>query len=222
MAARVAVAIVKDNLGQVISNIGKLTTRQVLIGVPAENAEREDATGKYSAFNNAAIGYVSEFGSPARNIPARPHLVPGIKAVAGQLANILKAAATAALDGKPDEIDTAFKKAGILAVGSVQKIILAGIPPGLATATLKARARRAGKGTGVSLSKGAKAELLFRADHPDAGASITSTTPLVDTSAYIHSITYVLRDKPTGKPPAVVKPVIKSLTVPNLTTPPGA
>ncbi len=207
------VKIVKDNVGALVAAVKKMTGREVLVGIPAVNAAREEATGEYGAFNNASIGFVSEFGSPAGNVPARPHLVPGIRAAADKIAQAFKTMGQQVLSGQEFKkgqpgisvIDAGLTKAGIAAVSAVQKVILAGIPPGLAESTLKARARR-NAGRGVRITKGAIAELAYRRAHPDAGASITSTTPLVDTSQYIHAITYVLADKRRTTPGVDIRP----------------
>ncbi|SPP31659.1 hypothetical protein ARAF_0801 [Arsenophonus endosymbiont of Aleurodicus floccissimus] len=90
----------------------------MLVGIPAENSEREDIS-----FSNAAIGYINEFGSPAKNIPARPYLIPGICSVEAKTTAELKIAAKAILDAQPDKVDQALNRAGEIAVQGMQPVI---------------------------------------------------------------------------------------------------
>ena len=67
------VRVTRDRVSEVLSAVTKLVGREVLVGIPEDNTERvngDEAT-------NAQLGYVHEFGSPAKNIPARPFLIPG-------------------------------------------------------------------------------------------------------------------------------------------------
>ena len=55
---------------QLAKVMADLQRRRLLIGIPADkNARLGEPIG------NALIGYINETGSPARNIPARAHLV---------------------------------------------------------------------------------------------------------------------------------------------------
>ena len=167
-----AVDITKDNVKAVVKAIHDLTGKEVLVGIPREAAARENETGKYGSFNNAAIGYINETGSPARNIPPRPHLVPGVGAVQDQIAGLLKAAAKEALAGNSQGVNSALEKIGLLAVGSVQKVITQGVAPALSPRTLSARRSRGHQGT----------------------------TPLIETGQYRQHITYVVRNKGVAVP----------------------
>lgn len=158
-----AVTVTKDNVRKVLDAVERLTQRQVLIGIPQTADARTDR-----GIGNAAIGYINEFGSPAQNIPARPHLVPGVESIATQAGERLQDAGRLALDGKPTgDIENQFHAVGLMAVSSVQNKIAAVIPPPLSPKTL---AKRKAKG--------------------HAGE-----TPLIDTGEYRQHITYVVRDK---------------------------
>lgn len=143
----------------------RLTEKTVLVGVPAANADRGDG------FSNANIGYINEFGSPANNIPARPHMVPGVRAISGKIVKHMLAGARAAIDGKADGVESAFHRVGLDAVSSIRAQITATLSPPLADSTLYSRQHR----TSPPPTKGTK--------------------PLIDTSAYLKSITYVIRAK---------------------------
>ena len=190
------VFVTRDILRDTVKSVQDLTRARVLVGIPRANAPREGE----QEVNNAMLGYVHEFGSPAQKIPARPHLVPGVKKIEPQIIKLMTKTAQDALTAgskgqskneRDREIDKTLNKVGLACVAAIQQIIRAGIPPGLAESTLKARARRK-PGRGIGISKGAKAELAYRSAHPEAGASITSTTPLIDTGEYWRKITYII------------------------------
>ena len=192
--------ITKDDVAEFKKLVQKLTSKQVLVGITEDNADRGD-----SEINNAAIGYIMENGCPEKNIPARPHLVPGLRETVPRAITILKTAAkkTLTLEGRqdPEIMEKAMMKIGMIAVGNVQKIILAKIPPPLADSTLKARAARAGNSKkGISIAKGAIAELEMRTQlratfGPEFMPASVNVTPLVDSGEYLHKITYVVRDR---------------------------
>lgn len=75
-------------------------------------------------------------GSPARNSPARPFLVPGVKAAMPAIEARLREGAAAALAGNLGAVDNALDSAGIEGVNSVRATIQAGIPPPIKPETL--------------------------------------------------------------------------------------
>lgn len=130
-----------DKVAGVLKNIKQIENARVLVGIPKEENSRSD-----EPIGNAGIGYVQEFGSPARNIPARPFLIPGVKAVQDQVADALADGAKNILDG--GSIASSQTKAGIVAQNSVKATITKGegFEP-LAESTIKARQRKGFKGT---------------------------------------------------------------------------
>lgn len=171
--------ITKDKVSDVVMAITKLVSQEVLVGVPAKTTERSDVP-----INNATIGYINEYGSPAQNIPARPHLIPGVEDAQDGINKNLKIAANAALDGNKNKTTASMEAAGVVAVNSVKSKITGGEFIPLSEATLKARARRG--------RKGAKTELQSRA--MGNAPSTANAKPLIDTGKYRNSITYVLRE----------------------------
>lgn len=150
----------------------------VLVGIPASSSSR-DGDGP----NNAALGYLHEFGSPARNIPARPFLVPGVKAAAPRAAAELAKAGRAALTGEARAVLPHLHAAGMVAASSVKNTINQGVDPPLSDRTLMARAARG--------RQGAKDELNARAAGMTLG--MAAAVPLVDTGAMRNAITYVVK-----------------------------
>lgn len=169
-----------DNANKVWTALKKMGDRDVLVGIPAENSERTDVS-----FSNAGIGYLNEMGSPAKNIPARPHLQPGVRSVETRTTAELKLAANAILEGKNDKAEQALNRAGQIAVQGVQNTITQGNFTPLAESTLLARARRGRKGAAKELEN-------RKAGLPPDNAN---AKPLIDTGIYRRAITYVVRKK---------------------------
>lgn len=163
--AKSGLEIIKDITAEVLSKLESLPLKDVLVGVPNAKAGRKDEESGH--INNALIGYINEYGAPEMNIPARPHLIPGIRDARDDITEYLEQAGKAALDGRTESVDRALNAAGLVAQTAVKKRITAGIPPELKASTLAARRRRKHKGT----------------------------TPLIETGQYRNSITYVIRTK---------------------------
>lgn len=150
--------MITDALPDLLRRLAAVAQRDVLVGVPAGEA-RDDGP------SNAEIGYQNEFGSPANNIPARPHLLPGVAAVQDKVASKLTQAADAAATGRPSDAERHLHATGLLAQNSVRR-------------TLTTTAYR-------PLSERTLAERRARGR--------TGTKPLIDTGQYRRSITYVVR-----------------------------
>jgi hypothetical protein len=153
--------------------IRRLASRRLLIGIPQEKDARPG-----EPIGNSSLGYVHEFGSPARNIPARPFLVPGVEAALPAITARLEQAARAALAGDLSAVDSGLGEAGILGVRSVTRTIAAGIPPPLKPETV---ARRRVRTPGSSYRRKA--------------ATPADVVPLIDTGQLLRAITWVVRDK---------------------------
>jgi hypothetical protein len=170
----------------IINALKKLANTRLLIGVPSEAAPRE------GPISNAAIGYIMEIGSPAQNVPARPHLKPGVEQSRDRWEPYMRQAAQAALEGNDGRMDRALNAAGQTAVSAVKSKITAGIPPPLKPETVAARRRHRGQ-------RGRAARAAYRQFHTRFEAGIETgfggITPLVDTAQYINSITFVKRQR---------------------------
>lgn len=154
-----------DKSRDVLAALREIGRRDVLVGIPGEASEREDAP-----FGNAGIGYINENGSPAQNIPPRPHLQPGVRSVQDETTAQLKLAALAVLDGKSGRAEQYLARAGVIAANAVKRYIIIGNLTPLAPSTLYARKHR-------------------------KVAPRNGENPLIDTGEYRRTITYVVRDK---------------------------
>lgn len=153
-----------DHMKDFTRAVEMLRSTRVLVGIPAEKTDR-----KGGAITNAAIGYIHENGAPEVGIPPRPHLVPGVRSVQGEVEQRLKKIGELALDGKPDAVKRGFNALGALAASAVKKKITDGLQPSLKAGTIAARMRRHKN----------------RVD--------TNPKPLIDTGQYRRAITWVLR-----------------------------
>ncbi|RQT08946.1 hypothetical protein [Burkholderia contaminans] len=153
-----------DRLDEVLKSIAGLVKQEVLVGVPDSTAGQKEHGEPIS---KAEIGYIQEHGSPANNIPARPHLVPGVQDARPKFEPQLQKGVEAALDGDLERVNRHLNAAGLVTVPVVQNKINSNIAPELAESTLEARRRR----------------------------GVTRENTLVDTGEYRNSITYVIRKK---------------------------
>lgn len=144
-----------------------MTKDQVLVGIPESSDERQPEPDDTDGLNNAEIGYLMENGSPAANIPARPHLIPGVASVDAQIAARYKAGAKAVLDGTQSDLTATHTAVGFVAENAVKRKITQGPFTPLADSTLAERRRR----------------------------GRTGEKPLIDTGQYRRAITHVIRPK---------------------------
>lgn len=174
-----AAQLVANKLPKLAASLRALSKRDVLVGVPSDDATRQDTDGP----NNAMLAYVHDNGSPAQNIPARPFMRPGIENAKEGIQRNFASAAKSALSGQLD--DKPLHRAGLIAQASIRNVINAGIAPALKPGTLKGRIRNR-----VSV-EAAESELASRA--AGESPSITTATPLVATGQLRNSINYVVR-----------------------------
>lgn len=159
--------VTKDRVSEVLKTLRQLTQNEVLVGVPAEDAGRKPDPDDPHPLNNAEIGFILEHGAPEANIPARPHLVPGVQAEQDKIAKVLKMGAGKALEGDAKGLADSLVAAGLIAERGVKNKITDGPFVPLAPMTI---AKRKAKGR-------------------------TSVKPLIDTGQYRNSITHVVRKR---------------------------
>lgn len=157
--SRTGLEILHDGLTGLLRRMAAVAQRDVLVGIPA-GEQRDDGP------TNAEIGYQNEFGSPANNIPARPHLIPGVAAVQDKAVARLTQAASAAATGRMSDAERHLHAAGLIAQSSVRRTLTTAAYRPLSERTLAERRAR----------------------------GRTGTKPLIDTGQYRNSITYVVRD----------------------------
>lgn len=185
MAKKAGVVKTVDNFAKVLKGIDVLTNTTVMVGIPKEKDER-----KSLGITNAALAYIHDKGAPDANIPARPFMEPGIKAVQDEITKELVNAGNAVFRGNANSVTTYLNRVGIIATRSIKNVISAGIAPELAPSTIRGRINRV-KGK----ARRAKIAAARAAGTPDtrfAGAE-GLFTPLKVTNQLFNAITYVLR-----------------------------
>jgi len=156
------IEVTKDDVAKVLANIQAMTGKELLVGIPAEKTARNG-----EPITNASLGYIHENGSPARNIPARPFLVPGVKKATPKAIAAMKQLAGEALLDR-NATDKALNAAGLVCQAQVKRQIVSqeGFTA-LKAGTIAARRRSGAKGTKA----------------------------LIRTGQLLNSITYVVREK---------------------------
>lgn len=156
---KIDIKLTKDSTKALEASIKKLARGAVLVGIPNDSSKNRRSG---EPITNAEIGYIHEFGSPVRHIPARPFLFPSIEQNKDKIAEYLKPAF------KGIETSINLEKAGLESVNIVRGYITnsSNFVP-LKESTIKARQRKRKSG--------------------QAG-----TKPLIDTGALRTSITYVV------------------------------
>lgn len=184
--------VTKDNVGKLLASIQNLVGQEVLVGIPASQAERSDEDPQ--PMNNAQLGYVHENGSPAQNIPARPFLIPGVEDTQESYTSHLKKAASAALNGDNTKVQAELNAAGLVASAGARNKITAGEFAPLSPATI--RNRRKNRGTkSMRAAEKKYLELIAAGASPEQAQDEAGIRPLINTGQLRNSLTYVIRKK---------------------------
>lgn len=171
-------------------NIRLLSTVEVMVGIPAEATDRPEDAEDPSGMTNAALLYIHENGMPEQNIPARPSLGPAIAENTDTIAEELGGIAKRVLWGNPKAVEAGYHILGAKMASAVKNNINDGIEPGLATATLRKRARKGRKGAAAELER-----RKLPGAHRDDAEGLALAKPLVDSAEMRNAITYAIRQK---------------------------
>ena len=154
MAARSKITSSGPGLGSIEKAMAQLLKTRLLVGIPGDSTREPEPGQKGAPISNGALGYILEHGDDEHNLPARPFLVPGVRAAMPEITKGMHRAAVGALSGKPAEIKSGFDQAGLAAQVSVKMTMKAGPFAPLAVSTIEARARRRNPETGKLLRDG--------------------------------------------------------------------
>ena len=143
------VQVTRDIAEKVLANIRAVPQKKLLVGIPAEENARSGEIG------NASLGFIHEYGSPARNIPPRPFLVPGVQDAEPQAVAMLAKPTGDALEKGVDVLVRGLERAGLVCQAAVKKRIVSqeGFAP-LSPRTIAARQRKGYKGTKALIRTG--------------------------------------------------------------------
>lgn len=188
MAIKAGLTMTKNRLPQVLKAIRELAHFDVLVGYPSDSGEPKEGQApidpnqrKQGAITNAALGYIHENGAPEVNIPARPHLLPGVRIARSQIADYLGQAGRAALAGEPAKVNRCMHAAGLAAQTSVRQQIRDGSLEPLKESTIRRRMSRS-----VNKRKGIRYNQVTQ--------QYEGVTPLIDTGQMIRAISYIVRE----------------------------
>lgn len=162
------VKVTNGDYKKALKSLSFIMQHHVVVGIPQSANHRK----QNDEMSNADIGYTNEFGSPAKNIPPRPHLVPAVDGIEKRTTELLKRAAKLALKNKNDEALKSLEAVGTIAVNAVKQYITNHEFQPLSSTTLHRRKTRK-----VAKRQGKK--------------------PLIDTGEYRRSITYEVRENAT-------------------------
>lgn len=185
------VKVVFDKTRQVGEGLKILGANRVLVGIPEAKTERDDENVK-EPVTNAMIGFWNEKGAPEANLPARPHLVPGVKSVQKLSISLLRDASIAALSGASNQVMVIYNKVGLINITAVKGKLLAGLTPSLSPKTVAARARARGASKRRK-SEEKYLELINEGSSAQVAQDATGIKPLINTAQYLRAITYVIR-----------------------------
>jgi hypothetical protein len=179
-----------DNVDKIMARIEALTGQEVLVGIPMERTARAG-----EPITNASLAYIHEFGSPARNIPARPFMRPGVRNARESIVAEMERGAKAVMDGDNGAVSRTLNTVGMLARNSVVRAITEPNPPfvPLRPATIRARLRRtqAGRRKLVKLQQQGTPLTVWAQQLNKFGDM--NIMPLLDTLKMRNAITYVVR-----------------------------
>lgn len=119
------VKVTADNAESILAALASLSKMDVLVGIPENNANREDG----EALNNAEIAYLQStggdviLGGQTVTLPPRPFLDIGIEDSADITSGHLANAASDAMDGNLSGARKALEMAGQVARDSAQRVI---------------------------------------------------------------------------------------------------
>ena len=182
------IKVTKDNVTAMVAGVKDLTTMRVLVGVPATAASRQARKGEH--INNAALAYIHNYGSPARNIPARPFMEPGIRNAREAISKHMRAAATYAMKGQREHVLQEFYAVGLAAQSAIRMKITTGPFAPLKPGTIRNRLREHPGRKGEKAALAALAALSAGKPYP-----VGSVMPLMDTGQLRASISFIVRQK---------------------------
>ena len=182
-----------SDLAAISRALRALTEQDVFIGIPEDESGRESTGG----ITNAHLGYIHEFGVPEKNIPARPHLLPGIEDIQRDAIDLLEDAAREAMNGNEKAVATNLNKIGVLGQNAVRARFVNNEWPPLADRTLDYKPlKKNDEGEVITDKKGNPKRKKSRREKE-------RVNPLIDTGQLRKAYTYVVRKK--GNTALVVK-----------------
>lgn len=117
--------VTKDFTRTFNETIKRFKKDAVLVGIPAEDDEREKKAGfkDEGPIGNAAILAINHFGSEEAGIPPRPVLTTGIRKAQAEIAEQFKICAKTVLTKGPQALAVYYERAGTIASNACKRVI---------------------------------------------------------------------------------------------------
>ena len=184
MSGKVFASVQKTDsrLDAVEKALQRMRKTVIYVGI-AKGSDQEYRRGQ--PISNCDLGFVHEFGSPANRIPPRPFLVPGVKSVKVQLAQGMKAAAKAAMNGDEASFDKQMERTAIKAQVAVPNYVrqnqdqFAPLKPRTIKARLRKNEKVAGNYDRIRKSQGIDTKNI---------GNTSSITTLIDTGQLVGAV----------------------------------
>lgn len=165
-------------------NLERAVRTEVLVGIPRATAMREGDT-----ISNAEIAYINEHGDPARRIPPRPFMEPGLARCRDKVSTVMAEGVQQIAQG--GSLRPAAERVGLICQASIRGVFTDNDWKPLSPRTIMARAQRTvskRKGFADKTARGQQSELQREL------ARRAGDRPLIDTGALRQSITYVVTE----------------------------
>ena len=161
-----------SRIDEVKKAVNRIKGAAVFVGIASGSKGDARSDGGPS---NHGLGFIHEYGSPSRNIPARPFLIPGVRNASEKAVKKMQGAIKAGLHGDRIAMDALLEQAGMIAVSGAKKEISSGNFEPLKPSTLRNRHRS-------RMTKGKRENELKGED----------VRPLINTGALRDSIDYIV------------------------------
>ena len=180
-------------LGNATAKLGKilksLATSEVLVGIAEDSRKDRRPDGEIS---NSRLGWAMEKGMPAKGVPPRPFLEPGVQAQRSVIVEGLARSGSLRCAGRDNEADRQMKILGLRVASGVKQYMSTADYPPLKPSTIANRWRQRGTQSKRLnekrfIKKGGKT-----VPNPKFGEGIR---PLINTGTLRNSIdAYVVKD----------------------------
>ena len=170
-------------------NLERAVRTEVLVGIPRSTAMRPG-----DKISNAEIAYINEHGDPARRIPPRPFMEPGLARCRDEVREAMAQGVQQIAQG--GSLRPAAERVGLICQASIRGVFTDNNWKPLSPRTIMARAQRT-----VSKHKGfdEKSTERQRTMLAKELARRANDRPLIDTGALRQSITYVVTEGGDGR-----------------------
>lgn len=127
LSVSASITVHAEKLNQVKRRLGHLDEKAVVVGWPGDGSplhQERDARGAVCTSPDTTVAYIAtvhEFGSPSRNIPARPILKTAVAKYGKQLDNVTARLYNGVLAGSIDETK-ALAQLGLFWEGKVRRV----------------------------------------------------------------------------------------------------